>query len=41
MDECVDELFRSLIARGNERLEIGDIAAARLLFELAAQSGSR
>jgi hypothetical protein len=29
-----------LIARGNERMEIGDIAAARLLFELAAESGS-
>jgi hypothetical protein len=29
-----------LLARGNERMEIGDIAAARLLFELAAQSGS-
>ena len=29
-----------LIARGQQHLEIGDISAARLLFELAAQNGS-
>ena len=35
-----DDESAQLVARGNEHLEIGDIVAARLLFELAVSNGS-
>ena len=35
-----DDASAQLIARGRERLEIGDIVAARLLFEVAVSNGS-
>lgn len=35
-----DDESAKLVARGNEHLEIGDIVAARLLFELAVSNGS-